>query len=51
MRLRVNHEKERETGKQHVNFDAYLYSQEEVDKAIVALQAIKTLLPEKDYTE
>lgn len=45
MRLSMRHELERDTKKLMVNFDAYLFSKADVDKAMKALEVAKELLP------
>lgn len=45
MRLSIRHDVDRERQLPSVNFDAYLFSQADVDKAMKALAVVKELLP------
>ncbi len=51
MRLSSRFDKDRESGRECINFDAYLFTQAEVDKAIAALTALKDILPDTDRKE
>lgn len=45
LKLRINVEKERDSGKCVLNFDAYIFTQEECDKALKALTICREILP------
>lgn len=45
MRLRINHDIDRDTKQEMVNFDACLFTQADVDKAMKVLVVLKELLP------
>jgi hypothetical protein len=47
MRLRITFDKDRDSGKECLNFDAYIFTQEECDQALKALTICREVLPEK----